>query len=232
MKFITALLVPFILSTPALCQARVKLANVGTIAFDCGRMPLPWKGQNLSCDEFPFANVREADQGGQNNRCVPSGENNSQGGTLSAFIRAKTEFIKNQPPFLYNIAFTGANKIQYCFDAGANTCNADANQFIGKAVAPNGGKWVTPFRRREADLVPSTFNQYMSKRGELFTSARRMEAGEKLYHARMDPVAEAAALENPDEDARNAFYANPDNYELVEDEVERPVTREEAATLP
>lgn len=80
--------------------------------------------------------------------------------------------------------------------------------------------------------MPSTFNQYMSKRGELFTSARRMEAGEKLYHARMDPVAEAAALENPDENARNAFYANPDNYELVEDEVERPVTREEAATLP
>lgn len=39
MKFIAALLVPFILSTPALCQANVKLANVGTIAFDCGRMP-------------------------------------------------------------------------------------------------------------------------------------------------------------------------------------------------
>lgn len=48
----------------------------------------------------------------------------------------------------------------------------------------------------------------------------------------MDPVAEAAALENPDENARDAFYANPDNYELVEDEVERPVSREEAATLP
>lgn len=155
-----------------------------------------------------------------------------QGGTISAFIKAKTEFIKNQPPFQYNIAFTGANKIQYCFDAGANTCNADANQWVGKAVAPNGGKWVTPFRRREADLVPSTFNQYMSKRGELFTSARRMEPGEKLYHAKMDPVAEAAALANPDEEARNAFYANPDNYELVEDEMERPVTREEAATLP
>ncbi|KAL2289733.1 hypothetical protein FJTKL_01060 [Diaporthe vaccinii] len=136
-----------------------------------------------------------------------------QGGTISAFIRAKTEFIKNQPPFLYNITFTGANKIQYCFNAGANTCNADANQ-------------------READLVPSTFNQYMSKRGELFTSARRMKVGEKLYHARMDPVTEAAALKNPDENARNAFYANPDNYELVEDKVERPITREEAATLP
>lgn len=39
MKFIAALVVPFILSTPALCQATVKLANVGTIAFDCGRMP-------------------------------------------------------------------------------------------------------------------------------------------------------------------------------------------------
>lgn len=58
-----------------------------------------------------------------------------------------------------------------------------------------------------------------------------MSPGEKLYHAKIDPVVEAAALENPDEDARNAFYANPDNYELVEDEVERPVTREEAATL-
>lgn len=39
MKLITILLVPFILGTPAFCQARVKLANLGTIAFDCGRMP-------------------------------------------------------------------------------------------------------------------------------------------------------------------------------------------------
>lgn len=39
MKLLTILLVPFILGTPALCQARVKLANLGTIAFDCGRMP-------------------------------------------------------------------------------------------------------------------------------------------------------------------------------------------------
>lgn len=153
-----------------------------------------------------------------------------QGGTLSAFINRKTEFIKNQPPWQYNIAFTNAGNIKYCFDAGANTCNSDPNQFIGKAVAPNGGKWVTPFRRRE-ELVPTTFNQYMSKRGELVTSARRMSTGEKLYHAKMDPVMEAAALENPDEDARNAFFTNPDNYEIVEDEVERTVTREEAATL-
>ncbi|KAI7788241.1 hypothetical protein LA080_012307 [Diaporthe eres] len=51
-----------------------------------------------------------------------------------------------------------------------------------------------------------------------------MKVGEKLYHARMDPVTEAAALKNPDENARNAFYANPDNYELVEDKVERPIT--------
>lgn len=39
MKFIASLLIPFILSAPALCQVNVKLANVGTIAFDCGRMP-------------------------------------------------------------------------------------------------------------------------------------------------------------------------------------------------
>lgn len=39
MKLLTILLVPFILSTPALCQARVKLANLGTVTFDCGRMP-------------------------------------------------------------------------------------------------------------------------------------------------------------------------------------------------
>lgn len=43
----------------------------------CSTTP-PWKGQNLSCDEFPFANSREADAGGQNNRCVPFGENNSK----------------------------------------------------------------------------------------------------------------------------------------------------------
>ena len=154
-----------------------------------------------------------------------------QGGTLAAFINAKTQFIKNTPPFLYDIAFTNAGKVQYCFDAGAGTCDGDPNQFVGKALAPKGGKWVTPFRRREMDLVPSTFHQYMSKSGELVTSARRMEAGQKLYHAKIDPVKEAATLENPDENARNAFLANPDNYEVVEDEVVRPVTREEAATL-
>ncbi|KAJ4420989.1 hypothetical protein N0V82_004031 [Gnomoniopsis sp. IMI 355080] len=175
--------------------------------------------------------VPEADSGGQNNRCVPAVENNRQGGTLSAFINAKNNFIKNQPPWQYNIAFTNAGAVKYCFNAGANTCASDPNQFIGRAVAPNGGNWVNPFRRRDVELVSTGFNQYMSKRGELVTSARSMSPGEKLYHARIDPVVEREALKDADEDARNAFYANPDNYELVEDEVVRPVTREEADTL-
>lgn len=28
-----------------------------------------------SCDEYPFASTKEADQGGQVNRCVPAGQN-------------------------------------------------------------------------------------------------------------------------------------------------------------
>ncbi|KKY29527.1 hypothetical protein UCDDA912_g10549 [Diaporthe ampelina] len=211
MKLIAILLVPFILSTPALCQVRMKLANVGTLAFDCGRMPEVCKNMcfGVHCRGGKYGKTFTYDPNGN----IVARQNNSQGGTLAAFINAKTQFIKNTPPFLYDIAFTNAGK------------------FVGKALAPKGGKWVTPFRRREMDLVPSTFHQYMSKSGELVTSARRMEAGQKLYHAKIDPVKEAATLENPDENARNAFLANPDNYEVVEDEVVRPVTREEAATL-
>lgn len=39
MKLATILLVPFMLSTPALCQAQTKLANYGTVSFDCTTMP-------------------------------------------------------------------------------------------------------------------------------------------------------------------------------------------------
>lgn len=47
MKLAT-LLVTFMLSTPALCQVRTKLANYGTVSFDCGRMPgmCIYKGDN------------------------------------------------------------------------------------------------------------------------------------------------------------------------------------------
>lgn len=58
---------------------------------------LPWKGQNLSCDEFPFANVREADQGGQNNRCVPAGENNSKSRKMQSPDLVAFLIFKNRP---------------------------------------------------------------------------------------------------------------------------------------
>ncbi|PVH78783.1 hypothetical protein DL98DRAFT_589937 [Cadophora sp. DSE1049] len=276
MKFITIFSIPIILATPALCQANVKLANTGTLVFDCARMPevcmnmcwgvhcrggiygktytydpdgnqntrrktagcgpnnrcsttAPWKGNNLSCDEFPFANSREADAGGQNNRCVPAVENNRQGGTLSAYINRVTAAGVNTPPYLYDISFSNTQGVQWCVDAGAGTCDTDANLFIGKTVAGNGGSWSTPFRKRSLGLT--TYNQYLSQRGEVITSPGKMSAGDKLYHAKIDPVNETEALQNPDIDARNAFFADPANYEIIEDEVKRAVTQEEAAIL-
>lgn len=155
-----------------------------------------------------------------------------QGGTFGAFlsrVRAAQGPKADTAPYLYNIAFTNTQGLKYCSNQGAGTCDADANLWIGRAPAGNGGNWVNPFRKR--DLVQPTYNHYMSKRGTFFTSVGEMSPGDKLYHARMDPVKEARALADPDKDARDAFYANPDNYEMVEDEMERPATSEEAATL-
>lgn len=155
-----------------------------------------------------------------------------QGGTFSAFlsrVRAAQGPKADTTPYLYNIAFTKTQGVDYCSDQGPGTCDADANMWIGRAPAGNGGNWVNPFRKR--DLMQPKFNHYISKRGEFFTSIGEMSPGEKLYHARMDPILEERARANPDKDALVAFYANPDNYEMVEDEMERLATREEAAAL-
>ncbi|KAG8167192.1 hypothetical protein KVR01_002881 [Diaporthe batatas] len=272
MKLSTILLVPAMAITPALCAT--KLANQGTVSFDCDDMPEvclnmcfgvhcrngrysrtftydgaakntlqarrkaagcgqnnrcsqlpPWKGTGTSCDEFPFANTREADQGGQYNRCVPGGQNNRQGGRLAGFlnrVKAKKGPKEETAPYLYNIAFLNIGQIQHCSAAAPNPCDADANLWMGRVPAKNGGPWQ-PRARRSAAMQP-TFNHYISKRGEFFTSAAEMSPGDKLYHPYMIREAEAKLNATLDEDARNAIYADPDSYDLIEDEMERIAT--------
>ncbi|RAH42516.1 uncharacterized protein BO95DRAFT_455762 [Aspergillus brunneoviolaceus CBS 621.78] len=52
----------------------------------CNNNNLPYRRFGNSCDEYPFASVRQGGAGAKL-RCVPKGQNDSQGGQLSAFYR-------------------------------------------------------------------------------------------------------------------------------------------------
>ncbi|CCX12486.1 deoxyribonuclease NucA/NucB-domain-containing protein [Pyronema domesticum] len=89
----------------------------------CNRTPCSntkYKASGNSCDEFPFASVKEGGSGAIL-RCVKSSENSSEGGQLSAFYKK----LKNGEKFgIFVRNFKGA---KYC--ENARLCRNDGFEF-------------------------------------------------------------------------------------------------------
>ncbi|EIM86063.1 uncharacterized protein STEHIDRAFT_111607 [Stereum hirsutum FP-91666 SS1] len=89
-----------------LCQAARRRNSCGsTNPNRCSTRFTPAFAPGNSCDEYPFASTLQGQQAALNaaaTRCVPAGENRSQGGSISAFYR-------NLPDgTAFTVSFTGA----------------------------------------------------------------------------------------------------------------------------
>ncbi|KAH7396062.1 deoxyribonuclease NucA/NucB-domain-containing protein [Cadophora sp. MPI-SDFR-AT-0126] len=175
--------------------------------------PGPNRGQNLNCDEYPFASTREADQGGQNIRCVPITENSQQGGAINGFYRS-TGIAAGTA---FNIAFErpDAAKVVYCINPqGGNVCKNDGNIFNKQVLAPDPNAFTPRGKRFEAS---TPMYLYATERGEKVSSAALLEVGRELYSfaPRNDTLGKISFA------ARSAEMGGDDdiNLELVVDRV-------------
>ncbi|KAH7371319.1 hypothetical protein BKA64DRAFT_587530, partial [Cadophora sp. MPI-SDFR-AT-0126] len=136
------------------------------------------KGQpSHNCDEFPFASTREADRGGQINRCVLEAENSKLGNALKAFYRGRVSGDK------FQIAFGNPNtvSIKYCVNpAGGNVCKNDNNIFVGTNGPAADPASFTPKRNSASGFV-SRIYLYRTKLGREVSSAALFEPGRPLH---------------------------------------------------
>ncbi|TQV93252.1 hypothetical protein V2A60_010314 [Cordyceps javanica] len=65
-----------------------------------------------SCDEYPFASTKEADQGHQVSRCVPGTQNSYQGGKLSGLQKKWKK--EGKTTFLIGFGNPGSSGVNYC----------------------------------------------------------------------------------------------------------------------
>ncbi|KAH7390283.1 hypothetical protein BKA64DRAFT_580300 [Cadophora sp. MPI-SDFR-AT-0126] len=162
----------------------------------------------FNCDEYPFASVSESDAGGQSNRCVHTGQNSAQGGTLNAFYRNLA------PGTRFLVAFLNPTKggTKYCTN-GANVCVNDGNQHTkaGVQANPPGNRW-TP-----RSLASSGAYLYKTASGKDLSSPELFEIGHEFVT--VVPVNQTSyelLLESQDEDASSQL-ADPDFYTLKTD---------------
>ncbi|KAH7417761.1 deoxyribonuclease NucA/NucB-domain-containing protein [Cadophora sp. MPI-SDFR-AT-0126] len=138
----------------------------------------PNQGQGLNCDEFPFASTREADQGGQNIRCVPTTQNSQQGGTINGFYRS-TGIAAGTA---FDLAFLTPTAARYCVNqapaGGGAVCGNDGKIFNKNVLAPDAAAW-TPRSKRVEAITPMYL--YETERGEQVSSASLFEVGRELW---------------------------------------------------
>ncbi|KAI2464239.1 hypothetical protein F4781DRAFT_436616 [Annulohypoxylon bovei var. microspora] len=78
------------------------------------------------CDEFPLASTSEADQVDQIFRCVPEGDNSSQGGQVRGAMEA-SNICDKKYPCSFTFSFEGASTYRYC--NASTDCVSDGNLF-------------------------------------------------------------------------------------------------------
>lgn len=122
-----------------------------------------------NCDEFPFASTKNADSGGQINRCVIVRENSSQGGKLGGFQRSPLG-CGNKFPCNFRIAFKNEGPYKYC--KARPDCKPDGNIFTSRKA------YGTKRKRDEKSAATlETGGQYMLESGETIFSPYELEVG-------------------------------------------------------
>ncbi|EIM86067.1 uncharacterized protein STEHIDRAFT_122051 [Stereum hirsutum FP-91666 SS1] len=111
--------------TTAKCQNARKKNSCGSVNPNrCSTRFQPPAASGNSCDEYPFASTLEGQQAAQDQastRCVPAGENSSQGGSISGLYRSGlADGTQFEVDFTYNGAATG-----YCQGAPTPNCAPD-----------------------------------------------------------------------------------------------------------
>ncbi|KAI0117632.1 hypothetical protein F4776DRAFT_666282 [Hypoxylon sp. NC0597] len=156
-----------------------------------------------SCDEFPFASTKDADTKQQFYRCVPAGDNSSQGGQLSNLVK---NICKNQP-CQFTLGFKGETNYEYC--KTNPSCKNDGNLWT------KGNKPLKRDNDEDDYLQPLSGTGYFKLRsGEIFYSPSDLEVGTRVVHyARNETI--DAELETRDIDDEEYWGAR----ELIEDEI-------------
>ncbi|KAI2782987.1 deoxyribonuclease NucA/NucB-domain-containing protein [Daldinia loculata] len=140
----------------------------------CGKKKLMKTGFN--CDEYPFASTRNADRGGQINRCVPERENSRQGSALNQFYHSKGKFratgCKSKKNCSFTVAFKGTNTKTIGPCKKKPDCKNDGNQWT-----------KTGPTKREEPQEPQNVAEYKLRRsGDTIMSSEDLQPGDLVYH--------------------------------------------------
>ncbi|KAH0566175.1 hypothetical protein GP486_000428 [Trichoglossum hirsutum] len=129
-----------------------------------------------SCDEYPFASVKEADQGGQVNRCVPADQNSRQGNLIGKYYQSSCG--GNPCQFIVGFGNPNSAGVKYCsaFQDPKTMCVPDGNEFKGNN--PD----VQPPNKRDLDQVRGYL--YMTERGTEVSFDHDLEPGTIIHSVR------------------------------------------------
>lgn len=195
--------------------------------------------KGYSCDEFPFASVKEADGTTHLNRCVPENENNSQGGQLSALYRNKC----GKKACAFDMAFENFPSTSYC-----NAKKADFKQVCKNKAAiftSSNPKFVpatkvadqefdgarglaandpTKFKRAEHPHttldedrnanVPAVY-EYKLSNGAVVTSFNELEMGAETYQFDLNGDLELYDEDKEGEDIDDVNERNADKFTVT-----------------
>ncbi|KAI1808634.1 deoxyribonuclease NucA/NucB-domain-containing protein [Daldinia bambusicola] len=161
-----------------------------------------------SCDEYPFASTKQADRGGQINRCVPEGQNGSQGQALGSFYNSRGKYrgtgCRGKKNCSFTVAFKGSKVKTIGPCKTKPNCKADGNEWI-----KNG-----PLKREEPQ-EPQTVAEYKLRRsGDTIISSEDLQPGDLVYH-----IVERNATLAEEQLNSHSFdeFAGVDQYEYMSD---------------
>ncbi|KAI1659582.1 deoxyribonuclease NucA/NucB-domain-containing protein [Daldinia decipiens] len=134
------------------------------------------KKSGFNCDEYPFASTRNADRGGQINRCVPSTENHRQGSALGQFYHSKGKFrstgCKGKTNCSFTVAFRGAKAKTIGPCKKKPDCKNDGNQWTKTG----------PIKREEPREPESVAEYKLRRSGDTVLSSENLQPGDLVYH--------------------------------------------------
>ncbi|EMR65348.1 hypothetical protein MGN70_000766 [Eutypa lata] len=147
-------------------NASTQRDNSGCSKNPCNDPNVPYNGE--SCDEFPFASVKEGGTGASL-RCTPQSDQDSEGGQLSNF------YANLDTGDQYTVTVENYAGARYCDDA--SDCTNDGEQFIYQ-----NGAFVDNRRMRSRGITPRGFqpNQGTPNRSP-FRKFRGEDGSERLW---------------------------------------------------
>ncbi|KAK6953488.1 hypothetical protein Daesc_005793 [Daldinia eschscholtzii] len=178
----------------------------------CSQKKLGKKGFN--CDEYPFASSKQADRGGQINRCVPERENSRQGSALNQFYHSRGKYratgCKSKKNCSFTVAFKGSKTKTIGPCKKTPNCKNDGNQWTKTG----------PVRRDEIEepQQPATVVEYKLRRsGDTILASDDLQPGDLVYH-----IVERNATLAEEQHSGHVFneFAGVEQYDYMNDNMD------------